>query len=248
MTIDHQLQDLILARRTTDEGALLTKTTSTSYGASSNGSMVNSRHGWTWSGNVHHHHFLPGFGSKVEAAYGVKIPPEFLYGGDCVHDDEKHQITVNLKSRDGQQKIKATFPAVGGLFELRNKAAEGSPIMQVENQYREDLPFPDSRIKTGFNFAASSYTREITARMYIDQPNAEEVIKNWLDTLERRVEYYRELETHFKYQDASGRELFGARHQSNRYVQRMTQLNKSLFGELARVLKAGEVDYEYKVH
>ncbi|MDP2909441.1 MAG: hypothetical protein Q8N77_06575 [Nanoarchaeota archaeon] len=245
------LQKLIVEKHLADDFPLLKK-----YPISSLGSGIGSDDYIFFSnyglvGLVPHdcpeeHRYLPHFEFSVTTHYTIKVPHTLICEKSVIEylDDS---VKVCLKSRDNSL-IEVLLPKAEGLFQLRSLESEGKilAIPKTKEEYKDKLPIDESQIKLGFTFRASSTTfGQLCGLMDINHPAAEELIKEYLGTIDKRFADYAELKKHFREKDDKGNVLWEDQNlQSNQYNSKRKKLHKAMFGDLKKVLKKGSLKIE----
>lgn len=195
--------------------------------------------------NTDQYLFLPHFEFDVGTTYNIKIPQESMSGETIYYTTGC--IKLKLKAKDDERLIDVAFLSLNDLFYLRNLAREGQllSIPEVDEKDRSVMPIEESQISAYFYFRASSTTcNQLHAVMQINHPAAEEIIKQYLEAIDKRFDDYRGLEQYFQEKDDSGRILWEDQNlQSRRYNQERKKLHKALFDELTNVLTQGDIKY-----
>lgn len=249
---DLELQKYILERHLADDFPLLKKdSTNTDSIAGFDSRIFSSSYGLV--GLVAHdcpkeNIYLPHFEFNVETYYSIGVP-ESSTGKECFINSTKEGLSVDLKAKDNSRLINVTFPYINNLFQLRNLEDKGMllSIPQIkEDDCRDMLSINENQIHTGFTFMASSTSYgQYFARMDINHPDAEGLIKEYLGTIDRRFADYKELKKHFREEDDKGNILWEDQNlQSRKYNSKRNKLHKALFGDLTKLLKKGNIKFK----
>lgn len=191
--------------------------------------------------------YLPHFEFNVATHYSIKVPDDLMSENSSIEyiDDSIHTF---FKSKYDKSPVKVVFPTIEDLFQLRNLKSEGKilTLFQVKEEDIGKLPINEEDIKLGFTFRASSTTfGQLYGHMDISHPGAEELIKEYLETIDRRFADYTELKKYFREKDDEGNILWQDQGlQSKAYNLKRRKLHKALFGDLKKVLKKGDVRIE----
>lgn len=237
MGIDLELQKEIVKKHMADDFPLLKKYDQRTNGIGGGNSMtfsgkyelVGISNGQLWTDK---YKFLPHFEFDVGTGYVVECSTDRFNGATF-----EQGILAKLRNKDGEQ-IGAVFNDLKDLFYLRNLNINQS-LVPIGNS---DL---FSKIDTWFYFRASSTTYgQLVARMGIDHTDAEQIIKKYLEAVDRRFADYKDLEEHYREKDDSGKVLWEDQNlQSTAYNKKRNKLHRAMFGDLETVLKDGKIDF-----
>lgn len=232
-----RLQQRIIQEHSLSKGMALLK----KYSHATNGgsgffpvASFSSRYGLVGLYNSDCYNFLPHFEYDIDTYYQINVPRELVAGEVMqINHTEKGQ-EVNLKTKDGKGAIIVNFGKVNGLFQLRNLASQGNLLSMLEtSEDRNKLPFEESQIKAGFYFRISSASfGQYVATIPIDHPKAEEVIKQFLETIDDKFKDYSSLMHCWK----QGAIQPGYRSEDKR-------VQKALFNRVKKVLKQNGIKY-----
>jgi len=105
-------------------------------------------------------------------------------------------------------------------------------------------------MKAEFNFRASSTTYgQIVGHTSIEHPNAELVIKEFLEIIDNNFSDYASLKEHYKAKDKLGERLYEDEgKQSRTYNRERNKLHKTLFDGLEDCLNKTNIKYKTAFH
>lgn len=251
-----KLQKLIVEKHLADDFPLLQKYPRHSLGSGPKHDFYNFSSSYELAGLVpfdrpEENKYLPHFEYNVIAYYGIDVPRSSICENKAIEYGSQ-SIKVCLKSEDDGSLMDVLFPVLEDLFQLRNLESEGKilTIPQVKEEYKDKLPIDENNIRLGFTFRASSTTfGQLYGQMDINHPRAEEIIKEYLEAIDRRFADYAELKKHFREKDDKGNILWQDQNlQSRAYNSKRRKLHNALFKDLKMVLKKGNLqigDYTY---
>ncbi len=232
-----KLQQEIMQKHSSSKAlALLKKYSHTTQGSSGflHFASFSSSYGMVGLYNSDCYDFLPHFEYNVNADYVIDVPEKLApQDGMRINRSENGQ-EVALKTKDGKETIHVTFTAPKDLFQLRNLASQGNLLSLLQTEDSSKLPFEESQIKAGFYFRISSASfGQYVAKMPINNPNAEEIIEEFLKTIDERFKDYSSLAHYWK----EGTELSGYRSEERK-------VQKALFNKVKKVLKQNGIKYQ----
>ena len=197
------------------------------------------------SPNKEKYEFLPQAEFKVGTCYTVDIPKNFMPGKGIYHT--KDGIHLRLKTED-KQVIGVIFPKLEDLFYLRNLAAEDNLSFIPKIIEGADLISLDEiHIDAEFYLRALSnnYGR-LDAKMEIDHTDAEALIKEYLETIDRHFNDYSILESNFLDKDDKSLRLKNI-YKKIKYNKNVKKLDEALFNDLISILDNGNLEHKLEL-
>jgi len=237
-------QNEILKGHSSDNAYLLKKEFSNSVtaGRTDGNAYCKMAYALTSSSDIQQYNFLPYLKFSVDNHFGISVPSSSLSCDKSSIGIER--IILGITTKEGL--VEVIIPSINDFFLLRNsyrgRILDFPMIKKGDVSQFNAYPFGISQVQAGFSFKAISDTHELNADMGIDHPNAEDLIKSYLQAVDSVVKEYVLFESFFR-KGKLGK-LLG---QSTQYSKLCKESNACLFNELKKVLERGNLEVKLEV-